>query len=317
MPNNQDLHASRVNAADEFYTDRTDVDAELGKYDFSGKRIYLPCDDWKKSSFYRYFVENYERLGLSGLTASSYPSDVYVSFDGRSERILKHSPGDDGDFARNDSREILAASDTVVTNPPFSLFRKFFSMLAGSGKEFVILGNINAITYREVFPHIVRGDVRLGHSIHSGDRKFYVPDEYPLEGTACGTDEDGKRFIRVKGVRWFTNMRYEDTGRPMFVLEKKFNPSSFPKFDGYDAIDVDSYKDVPYDYSGLIGCPITVMDRTSQDGLVYFADPSGNAVRFRVVGMLNSGSHPEAFDFSKPVIRGKCKFKRILIEKVP
>ena len=327
MPNNQDLHTARVNAADEFYTDYVDIENEIAPesdyraYNFEGKRVFCPCDDWQKSNFYKFFKDNFYNLKLQGLVALSYPSTQYAIYDGCTEYIVDNDNNDDGDFSGLLSQSIMNNSDVIVTNPPFSLFRKFFTSILASGKEFIVLGNINAVTYREVFPSIVENKVWLGHSIHSGDRKFYVPDEYPLSGTACGTDVDGKRYVRVKGVRWFTNMHYSKSCEKenTVILREQADPQgkvgkAYKHFDDYFAINVDSYKEIPYNFGGKIGCPITVIDKMNQYGIIEFKDKCGITIQFRIIGMLNSGNHPEFYDFKKPIIDKKCKFKRILIE---
>ena len=151
-----------------------------------------------------------------------------------------------------------------MTNPPFSLFREFVNVLIQREKHFIILGNVNAITYKEFFPLIRGNKVWIGASIHSGDRKFYVPDDYPLNASGCGVDEDGRRFIRVKGVRWYTNLDIRQRHEEM-ILVKKYAPEVYEHFDNYDAINVDVTTDIPCDYAGLMGVPITFLDKYSPD----------------------------------------------------
>jgi hypothetical protein len=336
MPtNNQDLHTARTNAADEFYTDYSDIQKEVMPeqhivYKFKNKRVFCPCDDYTKSNFYKFFKDNFEKLQLKELIALSYPSAQHVRYDGTQESVIdnnimygKFDVVDDGDFAGLLSNKLLQESDVVVTNPPFSKFRQFITNLLKSEKEFLILGNINAVTYREVFPSIVENKVWLGHSIHSGDRKFYVPDDYPLSGTACGTDEENRRYVRVKGVRWFTNMHYSELlwkQESRFVLTDTYSDKKYKKFDTYDAINVNSYKEIPYDYDGQMGCPITVLDKMDQYGRIYLDrnvdENHSYSILYNVNGMLNSGNHSEYYDFKKPIVDGKCKFKRIIIQKI-
>lgn len=176
--------------------------------------------------------------------------------------------GDDkypaGDFRSEESIKLLQQADVVVTNPPFSLFREYLSQLVLSGKKFLIIGNVNTLTYNDVFPLIKDNKLWIGPSIHSGDRKFYVPDSYPLEAAGCGTDKDGRRFIRVKGVRWFTNIDYKQRHEDL-ILYKKYNPEEYPKYDNYDAIDVSDVKNIPCDYDGVMGVPITFLDKYNPD----------------------------------------------------
>jgi len=165
-----------------------------------------------------------------------------------------------GDFRSAECIDILKDSDIVVTNPPFSLFCEYIEQLAKYKKKFLIIGNVNSLTYKEVFPLIKGNELWLGASIHSGDRKFGVPADYPLNATSCGVDENGQRFIRVKGVRWFTNLDYPQRHEKL-PLYKKYSPEEFPKYDNYDAIEVAKTSDIPYDYDGAMGVPITFMDK--------------------------------------------------------
>lgn len=170
----------------------------------------------------------------------------------------------DGDFRSPECLALLDESDIVVTNPPFSLFRDYVAVLMEHRKHFIIIGNMNAITYKEIFPLIKENKLWLGASIHSGDRKFYVPDDYPLNASGCGIDEDGRRYIRVKGVRWYTNLdlkqRHEET-----ILVKRYSSELYPTYDNYEAIDVSKVSDIPCDYAGIMGVPITFMDKYNPD----------------------------------------------------
>ena len=166
----------------------------------------------------------------------------------------------DGDFKSPECVELLQQADVVVTNPPFSLFREYVAQLMKYEKKFIIIGNMNAIHYKEIFPLIRDNKLWIGPSIHSGDRKFNVPDDYPLYAAGCGTDENGKRFIRVKGVRWFTNVdtlqRHEK-----LILYREYSPEKYPKYYNYDGIDVSSVADIPCDYDGDMGVPDNFIDQ--------------------------------------------------------
>ena len=331
---NTDLHTAKVNDADEFYTSYEDVEKEMSLYGdyFRGKHVYCPCDDASKSNFYHYFKDNFTRLGLSQLSATAYFADdlqgEYTSFDGTNE-TFRSMIETNGDFRSEPIRRLISQADIIVTNPPFSLFRDFISILTAFNKDFIILGNINAVTYKEVFPGIVNGTIRLGASIHSGDREFLVPDNYPLTGTATRTDPlTNQKYVRVKGVRWFTNIfNYcsddKDTSTlsnntvKHTVLTQRFseNPSQYPKFDTYDAINVNSMKEIPYDYTERIGAPITVLDKMNADGDIEFKTSDDETITYQIMGMLNSGNKPQCYDYAKPILNGKCKFKRIIIRK--
>lgn len=166
-----------------------------------------------------------------------------------------------GDFRSAACIALLEQADIIVINPPFSLFREYVAQLMEYEKKFLIIGNINAVTYKEFFPLIKNNQVWIGPSIHSGDRKFYVPDDYPLEAAGCGIDSDGRRFIRVKGVRWFTNLDYKKRHEPLDLRGVYYDPDKYPKYDNYDAIEVSKTADIPCDYYEAMGVPITFLDK--------------------------------------------------------
>ena len=170
----------------------------------------------------------------------------------------------DGDFRSKECLELLDEADIVVTNPPFSLFRDYVATLMEHKKKFIIIGNVNDITYKEVFRLIMNIKIWIGASIHSGDRAFYVPDDYPLNASGCGVDADGRKFIRVKGVRWWTNIDYRQRHEEL-ILVKKYSPENYSSYDNYDGINVDATSDIPCDYAGMMGVPITFLDKYSPD----------------------------------------------------
>lgn len=170
----------------------------------------------------------------------------------------------DGDFRSQECLDLLDEADIVCTNPPFSLFREFLATLIEHQKHFLIIGSINAVTYKETFPLIMNNQMWIGPSIHSGDRAFYVPDDYPLSAAGCGVDESGRKFIRVKGVRWFTNLDIRQRHEEM-ILVRRYSPEAYPHYDNYDAIEVSATVDIPEDYSGVMGVPITFLDKYNPD----------------------------------------------------
>ncbi len=180
----------------------------------------------------------------------------------------------DGDFRSAESIELLEEADIVVTNPPFSLFREYMSQLLEYDKKFLIIGNQNASTYKEIFPLIQDNKVWYGPSIRSGDREFGVPAEYPLTAAGSRVDEAGNKFIRVKGVRWFTNLDFPERHEDL-ILYKSYNSEEYPAYDNYDAIEVGKTKEIPMDYDGLMGVPITFLDRHNPD-------------QFEIVGVTQS-----------------------------
>jgi hypothetical protein len=233
------------------------------------------------SNFFHFFSYNFEYFGLKKLITTCYKNQntelfsqndsekaIYLEYSGDKngnkipdiEEIgIKYFSGD-GDFRSKESIELLKKADIVVTNPPFSLFREYVEQLFKYDKKFLIIGNVNAITYKEIFKLIKENKLWLGASIHSGDREFGVPDDYPITAAGYRIDNSGKKFIRVKGVRWFTNLDYKERHEDL-ILYKKYTPEEYPKYDNYDAINVDKTKDIPADYSGIMGVPITFLDK--------------------------------------------------------
>ncbi|MYB76856.1 MAG: modification methylase [Chloroflexi bacterium] len=303
MGGNRQLHAARRARQDEFYTQRDVIEEELRHYTkhFTGKTVYLNCDDPYESEFFKYFALKFNSLKLERLIATSYAGspiagsqmtfdDIGVTNSGRAHRVDIRQVDDytgngavdmadvdwllrndantarnltgGGDFRSSECIELLAQADIVVTNPPFSLFREYVAQLMEREKKFVILGNMNAVTYKEVHPLFKEDRIWYGPSISSGDREFGVPPYYPLTAATSRVDENGNKFIRVKGVRWFTNLdhkkRHEEL--PLFRRYHR-DPGAYPAYDNYDAINVDRVRDIPEDYDGVMGVPITFLDK--------------------------------------------------------
>ncbi|KAA0228237.1 hypothetical protein FCG40_03110 [Fimbriimonadia bacterium ATM] len=206
--------------------------------------------------------------------ATLHDVELFLKRNKAVRRALKADdqyPG--GDFRSKECVEILKTADIVVTNPPFSLFREYVAQLVEHGKQFLIIGNVNAITYKEVFKLVKENKIWMGPSIHSGDREFRVPDYYPLEAAGFRVDANGVKYIRVKGVRWFTNM--DHAKRHEFIpLFKRYSPEAYPKYDNYDAINVNRVADIPVDYDGAMGVPVTFLDKY-------------NPEQFRILGITD------------------------------
>ena len=272
---------------DEFYTQLDDINNELKHYreHFRGKTVLCNCDDPRISNFFTYFAYNFEFLGLKKLITTCYKNQnmdlfsqnqseqaVYLIYEG--DKNGNHTPDaneigviplkGDGDFRSKECIELLKEADIVVTNPPFSLFREYVAQLMEYDKEFLIIGNQNALSYKEIFPLIRDNKMWLGASIHSGDRKFWVPEDYELKAAGCGLDATGRKFLRVKGVRWFTNLDYKERHEDL-ILYKNYTPDLYPKYENYDAINVNKTEDIPCDYEGIMGVPITFMDKYNPD----------------------------------------------------
>jgi hypothetical protein len=303
---------------DEFYTQLSDIERELKYYKkhFKEKVVYCNCDDPRVSNFFHFFSYNFEKLGLKKLIATCYKNQsmdlfsennseqaIYLVYEGdkngnmvpdNAEIGIKELKGD-GDFRSRECIELLKQADIVVTNPPFSLFREYVAQLFEYNKKFIIIGNVNAITYKEIFKLIAENKIWLGQSIHSGDREFRVPDHYPLQAAGFRVDENGIKYIRVKGVRWFTNIDFFQRHESI-TLYKHYSSEKYPKYDNYDGINVDKVSDIPYDYYGAIGVPITFLDKYSPEQF--------EIIRFR-----------KGNDEKDLCINGKCPYFRIVIKK--
>lgn len=284
---NKNLNAAKAAKKDEFYTQLEDINKELKYYrqHFRGKTVLCNCDDPRISNFFTYFAYNFEFLGLKRLITTCYKNQnmdlfsqgqsekaIYLIYEGDKngnnipdiEEIGIHPLKGDGDFRSKECIELLKQADIVVTNPPFSLFREYVTQLIEYDKKFLIIGNVNANTTKEIFPLIMQNKMWMGQSIHSGDRKFLVPDDYELNAAGCGIDEDGNKFIRVKGVRWFTNLDFKER-HEYLPLYRSYSPDSYPNYDNFDAIEVSKTEDIPVDYDGIMGVPITFLDKYNPD----------------------------------------------------
>ncbi|MBU0579964.1 MAG: adenine-specific methyltransferase EcoRI family protein [Candidatus Margulisbacteria bacterium] len=330
---NKNLRSANKAKKDEFYTQLSDIEKELGHYKehFKNKAVYCNCDDPRVSNFFHYFSYNFEKLDIKKLITTCYKNQevnlfsqnssekaIYLEYSGDKnennvpdiEEIgIKHLKRD-GDFRSEESKELLKQADVVVTNPPFSLFREYVAQLIEHDKKFIIIGNLNALTYKEIFKLVKENKIWLGASIHSGDREFGVPKDYPLAAASSRTDENGNKFIRVKGVRWYTNLDYKERHEELILYKKyKGHEDEYPKYDNYDAINVDVTKDIPMDYKGAMGVPITFIDKYNPD-------------QFKILGLLASAGYDkdivgikfEGERDARPLVNGKIKYARIIIK---
>jgi len=277
---------------------------------FRGKTVLLPCDDPEWSNFTKYFAARFEYLGLKKLISTSYapqskhneedlfsyqPTDIERNSDqfdaekalsrgklfvltsdmNRDGKIDIKDIGwtyleGTGDFRTHEVTALRNEADIIITNPPFSLFREYMAWVVQPGKKFSVIGNMNAITYKDIFPLIQGNALWPGPTISSGDREFRVPDSYPLEAAGHRTDELGQKYIRVKGVRWFTNIDHGRRHQPLPLMTMKDNlkfnkkmkdKPSYDRYDNYDAIDVPFTNATPSDYDGIMGVPISFLDK--------------------------------------------------------
>ena len=316
------------------------------KEQLRGKVIYCNCDDPFESNFFKYFAANFNALGLKKLITTSYTKSPIVggqlplfeieglkpegkepfkieikevldiNKDGAIgledvKQLLEHDANvsaslkGNGDFRSEECIKSLKEADIVVTNPPFSLFREFLAQLVEHKKKFLIIGNVNAITYKECFKLIKENKMWLGASIHSGDREFRVPDDYPLTAAGFRIDDEGNKYIRVKGVRWWTNLDYEERHEKL-VLYKKYSAKEYPKYDNYNAINIDKTSEIPMKYDKVMGVPITFLDKYSPE-------------QFELLGIMNTGEENKGIRYKgtlhgRPLVNGVEKYLRILIK---
>lgn len=314
---NKLLQKAKKSKSDEFYTQYCDIENELQHYrsHFAGKVVYCNCDDPRVSNFFKYFAVNFDNLGLKKLMASCYveqasglfsnemaKSGFYYEHDNKNggnfilDDINVSSFDGDGDFRSQESIELLKKSDIVVTNPPFSLFREYLDQLIKHDKKFLIIANVNAITYKEVFKLIKENKVWLGIHLGRGVSGFIVPEHYDLYGTEARIDGNGNRIISPNNCLWLTNLdtfiRHKD-----IPLTKKYfgNESDYPKYDNYEAININKTKDIPSDYKGVMGVPITFLHKFNPDQF--------ELIKFR-----------KGMDEKDLSINGKCPYFRILIK---
>lgn len=322
---------------DEFYTTYETIENEVAHYvaEFKGKTVLCNCDDPFESSFSKYFIKNFNKLGLKGLICTSYSASRVLGTDSNlvdmkgeplsndngyvmvlskvSEEINPNSTDaevheflqnqksvrklvGDGDFRSDECVEYLKLADVVVTNPPFSLFRELISLVTEYEKQFLVIGNQNAITYKEIFPLIQENKAWIGYQF--GDMAFRVPADAEPRETRFWIDETGQKWRSLGNAMWLTNM---DMNRRHEKLEltKYYDAELYPRYDEYDAIEVSKVANIPMDYEGVMGVPITFLNKY-------------NPEQFEIIGEANHGSD-NSFDLFKPTINGKLKFKRILI----
>lgn len=323
---NNNLQEAKSNKKDEFYTQLSDIERELKYYKqhFKNKVVYCNCDDPRVSNFFHYFSYNFEKLGLKKLITTCYKNQsmdlfsqndseqaIYLEYTGDkngnfvpdpNEIGIKHLKGD-GDFRSKESISLLTQADIVVTNPPFSLFREYVAQLIEYDKKFVIVGHQNAITYKEIFPLIKENKLWLGYGFKGGAGHF-INEHYEDYATATDRKEG---MIRVSGVHWFTNLDLNKRHKDL-ILYKTYNKKEYPKYDNYDAIEVSKTKDIPMDYAGVMGVPITFMDKYNPD-------------QFEIIGATESegkgfsnGLWDEKSRVAQPLINQNRVYKRIFIK---
>lgn len=355
MPNRA-LTGARKNKNDEFYTQLADIEREINAYlafdpdVFRDKTVLLPCDDPKWSNFTRYFAQNFERLGLAKLVSTGYaverkrelgllpgfgpaePQDerlthgTIFTLDGDTngngvvdlDDLVGSPLAGDGDFRSDEVRRLRDGADVIVTNPPFSLFREFLAWILEAGKRFLIIGNMNAITYKEVFPHIVCNRLWLGNGFAHGDAFFGIP-EGAREDYAQGVFDAATSLVKFRNCCWFTNLDHGRRHEPLqlmtmeenrkFSRHREIRDSGYPAYDNYDAIDVSFTDAIPGDYGGAMGVPISFLDKHCPEQFEILGASESEGKGF------SNGLWKEASCVAQPVVKGERKYKRLFIKR--
>lgn len=317
---NKNLHQAKNAKKDEFYTQLADIENELKHYKdhFKGKTVFCNCDDPRVSNFFHYFSHRFESLGLKKLITTCYKNqnmDLFSTHENEKAVMLEYNGdknGDktpnaeeigiielqgDGDFRSAESIELLKQADIVVTNPPFSLFREYVAQLMEYDKKFLIVGTQNSITTKEIFSLLKENKIWLGHK--AGDMSFIVPDEYEMRDTRSWRDEKGNNWRSLGNTCWFTNLDHSKRHEELDLF-KHYTPQEYPKYDNYDAINVNRVAEIPQDYKGVMGVPITFLDKY-------------NPKQFELIGIDRYVEDNPNFG-KRFTINGKEIYARILIK---
>lgn len=297
MKYNKKLNNARASKMDEFFTEYQTIEKELENYIsfFENKVIYCNCDNYENSAFFKYFFNNFERFKLKKIICTWY--DINYGgcceyYDGK-YHISKLDYN--GDFRNDKSVQFLEKSDIVITNPPFSLFRDFIRLMMHYNKNFIVLGNLNAVKYKDVLPHIMDNKIFLGKSIRCGDTEFVVPNtffDYQKTKNFSIDKISGNKLVKVPSIRWYTNLKFDGFNNGSLNLKQSINSISYEKYDGYDnIINCNKVSDIPKDYNGIIGVPISFIDKY-------------NTKQFEIVGIIRV-----------PKINGVKIYSRLLIQK--
>ena len=306
MAANANLHKAKNAKNDEFYTQLTDVSKELMHYKqhFRDKVVFCNCDDPTWSAFWKYFHLNFSALGLKKLISTHYDKTEptykmeYTGGDDNDIEVGVKTPLEgNGDFRNQECIDLLDEADIVVTNPPFSLFREYVACLMEHEKKFLIIGNQNAITYKEIFPLFRANVIWMGY--HNGDMSFTVPDDSEPRATRFWIDSNGQKWRSIGNAMWVTNLDIQKRHEKI-VLWKNYTFDEYPKYDNYDAINVNKVSEIPCDYDGVMGVPITFLDKY-------------NPEQFEILGIANSARWIDYECYT--LIDGKKIYNRLIIRK--
>lgn len=311
---NGGLHNAKSGKKDEFYTQMVDIEKELENYSehFKDKIVYCNCDCYEQSNFVKYFIVHFKKLGLKQLISTSYSKDgngkvlIYNGEDNL-ESATKYKMSNDGSFKNKENIELLKSADIVVTNPPFSLFREYVAQLIEYKKQFLIIGNINAITYKEIFPLIKDNRIWLGFANNKA-MEFKIHKSYTKWSRV---DEQGNKFAKVGGICWFTNIEHNKRQEALF-LNNSYRPELYPKYDNYDAIEVSKVVNIPVDYKGIMGVPITFLTKYNPEQFEILGSQRWAKSQELLDVYTGERTPPEAD--KKTTINGKETYDRIFIK---
>ena len=319
--NNKSLNRAKNLKKDEFYTQLSDIESELKHYRkyFKNKTILCNCDDPRKSNFFHYFSYNFESLGLKKLITTCYKNQqmelfsqhnsekaIWLEYNGDknknkvpdADEIGLHHFDKDGDFRSDECIKILKQSDIVVTNPPFSLFREYMEQLIEYKKKFIIIGNQNNIGYIDVFKLLKKNEIWLGNN--TGKMSFQIPDHYQQKDVQYNVDKNGIKWKSFGYICWFTNLDI-DKRHENLICHKRYNPTDYPKYDNYNAISVNKIRDIPVDYDGMMGVPITIMSKF-------------NHSQFELIGIDELLTQELSGRQNRFYVKDKRKYARIVIK---
>jgi hypothetical protein len=344
---NKNLNAAKTAKKDEFYTQLVDIERELQHYwqHFRGKTVLCNCDDPYESNFFKYFALRFNQLGLKKLICTCYDGSPItgtqlslfsldpegnekktaykveitevgdMNGDGavdltdveyliqNNKNVLSALKGN-GDFRSQECIELLKEADIVVTNPPFSLFREYIAQLMEYDKKFLVVGNQNAITYKEIFPLLMTDKLWLGNK--SGDMAFKVPEDYEPRETRYWQDETGQKWRSMGNICWYTNLDHNKRHEELDLV-CRYSPEEYPTYDNYNAININKVEDIPYDFKGIMGVPITFIDKycPTQFEILGATESEGKG--------FSNGLWNEQSGIAQPLVNGSKKYKRIFI----
>ena len=317
---NENINSAKRNKNDEFYTCLTDIEKEVPLYKqyLTNKVIYCNCDDPRRSNFFKYFITHFSEFKIKKLITCCYKDQtpqlfrqkpiekaIKSEYDGKTLTI--QTLKGDGDFRSKESIDLLKKADIIITNPPFSLFREYIAQLIEYNKKFLIIGNINAISYKKVFPLIKTGSVWLGENKRCKD--FLIPDDVPLLESKYRIDNRNRKVINLGNTTWYTNLGKPNYPDPIKLCKKYYgHESDYPRYDNYDAINIDKTKDIPCDYYGIMGVPISFIEKYNPDQFEILG--------FANTGEENKGIRRECASHGRALIKGKEKYVRIFIRRV-